>query len=879
MNITLDFADVFAATPGPYLLLAPAADFTIIGVNEAYLAATLTTREKLIGRPLFEAFPDNPSDSCPTGVKNLRASLELVQSTGKPHTMAVQKYDIRRPDGSFEERFWSPVNTPVLGKEGNVICIIHHVQDVTSFVRLKQSAADPRKSDGPLAEAEQRLQATEMRTAEFELRLEAEKALGELSAEHARQLRLFEQISSTTPDFIYVFDRDGRFRYANRRLLEVWGKTFEEAVGKNLYELGYPRWHADMHMRELQQVMTTKKPIMGEVPFTGGSGIFGVYEYIFTPVLGPDGEVEVIAGTTRDVTQRKRAQRLVAAQNRALELVATDAPLSETLAVLTKVVEELADNQSVAAILLVTREGLLKTGAAPSLPPDFNAAVDTIKVSRGVGTCADAAARGESVCTPDIENAASWQGLSHLPAAQGLKAAWSMPIRGTGGRILGTFGTYFRECREPTQAEKEVVEGLCRLASLAIERSEAAAAREELLASERAARGDAERASRMKDEFLATLSHELRTPLNAILGWSQILKRHGGHTEDVAEGIEVIERNARAQTQIIEDLLDMSRIISGKVRLEVQRVDLAAALRAAIETVTPAAQAKGVRVQAVLDSLAGPVMGDLGRLQQVFWNLLSNAVKFTPRDGRVQVLLERVNSHLEVSVIDSGEGITPEFLPHVFDRFRQADASTTRKHGGLGLGLAIVKQLAELHGGSVRAKSPGPGKGSTFTVMLPLAPLEEKKTSDPRRHPAADEKLPPPADGEPVADISGMRVLVVDDEPDSRAMMKRMLEEQNANVILAASAAEALELLKRHRPDLLVSDIGMPGEDGYALMRRVRSLAPDHGGQTPAVALTAFARVEDRMKAVMAGFQHHVAKPVEPAELIAMMASLRKRGE
>ena len=266
--------------------------------------------------------------------------------------------------------------------------------------------------------------------------------------------------------------------------------------------------------------------------------------------------------------------------------------------------------------------------------------------------------------------------------------------------------------------------------------------RESLLESERAARAEAERVSRMKDEFLATLSHELRTPLNAILGWSQILKAGTkADADDLEQGLATIERNARTQAQIIEDLLDMSRIISGKVRLDVQRLDLVSIVEAAIQTARPAADAKEIRIQPILDPHAKPVSGDPNRLQQVFWNLLSNAVKFTPRGGRVQVLLERVNSHLEVSVIDSGEGISPEFLPQVFDRFRQADASTTRRHGGLGLGLSIVKQLVELHGGSIRAKSPGLGKGSTFVVCLPLTVLHPEASSDqePRRHPTASD--------------------------------------------------------------------------------------------------------------------------------------------
>ena len=392
-----------------------------------------------------------------------------------------------------------------------------------------------------------------------------------------------------------------------------------------------------------------------------------------------------------------------------------------------------------------------------------------------------------------------------------------------------------------------------------------------------AAKNEAERTSRMKDEFLATLSHELRTPLNAILGWSQVLRDDHADPEDLAQGLATIERNARVQTKIIEDLLDMSRIISGKVRLDVQRIDLAPVLEAAIETMRPAADAKGIRLQAVLDPVARPVSGDPNRLQQVFWNLLSNAIKFTAKGGRVQVVLERVNSHLEVSVIDSGEGIKAEFLPHVFDRFRQADASTTRQHGGLGLGLAIVKQLVELHGGGVRVKSSGVGLGATFIVALPLTVLhpEAEPAESERRHPqAGSSRMPFPGQD---LDLAGVKVLVVDDEADARQLVKRLLADRGASVHTAGAAEEALRLVEEIKPDVLVSDIGMPGEDGYSLIRRVRALGPENAGSVPAIALTAYARAEDRMKAILAGFQMHVAKPVEPAELLTMVASLAGR--
>ncbi len=392
----------------------------------------------------------------------------------------------------------------------------------------------------------------------------------------------------------------------------------------------------------------------------------------------------------------------------------------------------------------------------------------------------------------------------------------------------------------------------------------------------RAAAAEAEKQSRMKDEFLATLSHELRTPLQSIIGWTQLLLSEQCDAAEVKQGIEVIDRNANAQTRIIEDLLDMSRILSGKVRLDVQRVELASLIEAAVETVKPAAQARDIRLQAILDPLAQPVSGDPNRLQQIFWNLLSNAIKFTPPGGKVQILLERVNSHLEVSVTDTGMGISADFLPYVFERFRQADSSSTRRHGGLGLGLAIVKHLAELHGGSVRAKSPGANQGTTFTVMLPLAVLHHEPDDPGRRHPGVSGDPSSPA---PLPKLDDLSVLVVDDEEDARQLLALMLSKAGAKVRTAGSVKQALELWQQDVPQVLISDIGMPGEDGYSLIRAIRSLPADQGGTTPAIALSAYTRTEDRIKAITSGFQMHLSKPADALELLTMVSSLSQRGK
>jgi signal transduction histidine kinase/ActR/RegA family two-component response regulator len=433
--------------------------------------------------------------------------------------------------------------------------------------------------------------------------------------------------------------------------------------------------------------------------------------------------------------------------------------------------------------------------------------------------------------------------------------------------IYFTYSTYLKNL-EASGAQAELAQHhVEELSGYVAELKRSEEARGQLLLREQVARAEAEAANRMKDEFLATLSHELRTPLTSLLGWACLMRGSKLNDAMLQQGLEVIERNAKVQSQLIDDLLDVSRIISGKLNLEVRPVEISSVVEAAINVVRPAADAKSIRLTYSASPSIGFISGDSARLQQIVWNLLSNAVKFTPEGGRIDVLLEALGSHARVTVRDSGQGISPEFLPQVFDRFRQADSSTTRGHGGLGLGLAIVRHLVELHGGTVHADSEGPGHGTTFSVTFPLPAV---KVATPIPH-----KVKDPCDCSTVLD--GLRVLVVDDEPDARLIISTLIERTGAEVKACQSAQEALEVFERWRPDVLMSDIAMPGEDGYSLINKVRSLPAERGGRVPAAAFTAYAREEDRKRALAAGYQMHIAKPVSSGQLVEMIAQLAGR--
>jgi PAS domain S-box-containing protein len=426
------------------------------------------------------------------------------------------------------------------------------------------------------------------------------------------------------------------------------------------------------------------------------------------------------------------------------------------------------------------------------------------------------------------------------------------PIKNGGGRVLGV-NVVVMEITERKKIEEEL---------------------ERLLRQEKSAREESEAANRMKDEFLATVSHELRTPLTSILGWARMLTGGGLTKSQARHALEVIAQSAQSQNRLIEDILDTSRIITGRLKLDAHPVVIERIFHAAVDVVRPSAEAKGIALNEVVDAPDGVVFGDANRLQQALWNLLSNAVKFTKEGGRIEARLWRAEEQVEIAVKDTGIGIEPRFLPHVFDRFRQADASSTREFGGLGIGLSIVRHIIEMHGGGVSASSPGKGRGATFMIRLPLiSPLLQARPEGPR----AEAPPPPPVErksSENSHRLNGVRVLLVEDNPDTLDMLKFIFDESGAEVIAAISVDEALDALERFRPDALVSDIAMPDRDGYDLISEIRSREPERGGKIPAVAVTAYARAEDRVRVLAAGFQMHIAKPIDPDELIAVVASL-----
>ena len=645
--------------------------------------------------------------------------------------------------------------------------------------------------------------------------------------------RHLAKIVDSSDDAIVSKDLNGIIQSWNSAAERMFGFTAAEAVGRSIrIIIPADRQHEEDYV--LGQIRAGRPVRHYETIRQRKDGSTLPIALTVSPILNEDGQVIGASKIARDVSEQARLRAQAEEQARVAEQLGH---VGTMLA---------ASLEREAIVKRVTDVGIELTGAQLG---EFRHDVDDAH-SRAV--------RIDDVTTdPDRAGAVPVHGMK---SDEPVRAYLSVPVKDRSGGVIG--GLVFGHSTPGafTARHEQLAEGVAAWASIALENARLY--------------HDAREADRLKDEFLAVLSHELRTPLNAIVGYARLLR--GGVLEGAraAQALETLERNANALTQIVEDVLDVSRVISGKVRLDVQPVELPLIVQNAVETVRPAADAKGVRLQTIIDPRLAPVSGDPNRLQQVVWNLLANAVKFTPRRGRVQVRVERVNSHVEIAVSDTGIGIKPDFLPFVFDRFRQADSSTTRRTGGLGLGLSIVRHIVELHGGTVQAASDGENNGATFRVRLPVMIVHPEPAAPPRVHP----RSAAPAPLTELGDLHGLTVLAVDDDPDALALLATVIEAAGARAVTFSSARAALAALPASRADVLVVDLGMPEIDGFQFITEVRRSADRAVNGLPAAALTAFARSDDRTRALRSGFEMHLAKPVDPAELVASIATLARRG-
>jgi PAS domain S-box-containing protein len=689
--------------------------------------------------------------------------------------------------------------------------------------------------------------------------------------EALRQSQLeLRALANSMPQLAWIAEQDGAVVWYNQRWYDYTGTTPEQMTDNGWQRVYAPDCLAAM-ITHWEQSCRSGKPFELEVPIRSASGEFRWFLMLANPVHRADGSVLRWFGTCTDVDQVKRAQEALRDETAVLELLNRTGAALASQRDLNPLLQDVTD---AATSISGARFGAFfyhsTNGAGETMAPH------TLSTGAADAFAHFAEQRAAALFGPSMRGEGSVRcddlAPDGPPGQPLVRSYLAVPVALRSGAVIGCLMFGHPEPGMFSERTERIIRAIAAQAAVAIDNAQlyeasqrAAEERKLLLDSERQARAEAERTSQLKDEFLATLSHELRTPLTAILGWAQVLRRGSRGEADLHRGLLTIERNARTQAQLIEDLLDMSSITSGRVKLEMQTLGPAAIAAAAIESVRAAAEAKQIRIDKDFAVMPGMVVGDPHRLQQILWNLLSNALKFTPRGGAVTVGVQREGDQIAISVRDSGIGIPADFLNHVFERFRQADATTTREHGGLGLGLAIVKHLVEQHGGTISVASEGEGRGACFTLRLPRHDALQA-TNDP---------LPLPASAHGAAhDLTGLQVLVVDDEDDARELIRRILSDCNADVLTAATATEALLLLQHERPDLMVSDLGMPEVDGYGLLDRIRALGPARGGDLPAIALTAFARSEDRIKALSSGFLAHIAKPVEPNELIAKVAAM-----
>ncbi|HUI60165.1 MAG TPA: ATP-binding protein [Steroidobacteraceae bacterium] len=700
-------------------------------------------------------------------------------------------------------------------------------------------------------------------------------------------------IVETSEDAIASKTLDGIVTSWNRAAERLFGYCAAEMIGQPITKIIPPelqheetgilaRLRAGECISRYETVRLRKDGTRVEVSLT------------LSPIRDRSGRVVGAGKIAHDITSRKMAERAIAEEAHALETlnrvgqaVAAQFDLERIVQIVTDAATELSGAAFGAFFYNVVTDGE-ESYWLHSLSGASRESFAHFSMPRSTAVFAptflgERIVRSDDIQKhPDYGRNLPYRGLppGHLP----VRSYLAVPVVSHSGQVLGGLFLGHPDPGRFNELAERRVAGIATQAGIAIDKArlfqtlrdresqliQSAADRNQILESERGARAEAERLSHMKDEFLATLSHELRTPLNAIQGWTALLRQANVSAEDQARGLQTIERNVRAQAQIVNDLLDMSRVISGKIHLEVQPLLLHEVIRNALDAVRQSAAAKGIRIRQRFDTGIGPVRADPNRLQQVLWNLLSNAVKFTPEGGQIVITLRRIGTHIEIEVEDSGVGIRPDFLPHVFDRFRQADATTTRRYGGLGLGLSIVRSLVELHGGSVRVNSPGENEGTIFTVELPLAQAAGEESPQARRMPAPEE----PLNSIELPRLDDVSVLVVDDTPDGRGLLSRILEGRGATTTCASSASEALACLGSGRFDVLLSDIGMPDMDGYELMRRVRAAEPPGSSPIPAIAVTAYARSEDRQRSLLAGYQMHLSKPIEARELVAGISTL-----
>jgi PAS domain S-box-containing protein len=1090
-----DFRALFESAPGLYLVLTP--NLKIVAVSDAYLRATMTKREDILGQNLFYVFPDNPDDPAASGVSNLRSSLERVLRNRASDAMAIQKYDIRRPEaegGEFEERYWSPVNSPVFGSNNEIAYIIHRVEDVTEFVRLKKQGSEQDKVTEELRnradrmEAEIFMRAQEVADANRKLRVaneelarlyEKTKELDQIKSRFfanishelrtpltlilgpAQRLLSSGSINESQRQGIELILRNARLllKHVND-LLDIAklesGNMELHLVETDLAGIGhFVASHFNMLADERKINFSIDMPDSLPVPvdpeklqrilfnllsnafkFTPPNGtivfklvkdnncaLFTVQDtgpgiqaelrdLIFEPFRQGDyssnqqfggtglglaivkefaslhkGNVQVmeapgggsiftvelplyssdsrnIESKEKDLTDRSGKLIVDELQFNLRNLKHTEVPTSSE-APIVLVVEDNPDMNAFLSIALnkeyrvVTafdgQEGLTK---ALQIDPDL--ILSDIMMPRMSGDEMVRELRKHSAMrgTPVIlltAKADDEMRVKHLK--EGVQDYLNKPFS-TEEMLARVRRLIFerQEARRILRASRERMELMLRSIDLGIwycnvpfdkliwnekvkehfglppdaevtietfyeqllpEDRERVRNAIELSINERTiydieyrtisltgqvrwiraignpfydetgkpisfdgitidvteqkrTEEQLKEASRLKDDFLATISHELRTPLTAMMGWIRLLQSGKLDKSTAEKAIETIERNVKSQAKLIEDLLDISRITSGKIRLEIRPVDIISVIKAAIDAMQLAADAKKIRIQTIFEFSDCTVLGDYERLQQVILNLLSNSIKFTPNGGRIWIELKRDDSHIGITVGDNGKGIKPDFLPFIFDRFTQADSSITRHFSGLGVGLAIVKHLVELHGGTITVDSKGEGCGASFTVMLPLMVNRRELIDAERTHPSKRSEI----SRQNLVQLQGLKILVVDDDPDACEMLRVILEQSQAEVKTALSVDEAIEVLDQWIPSILISDLGMPGKDGFDFIQQVRKRSTEKGGRIPAVALTAFTRVEDRMKVLSNGFQMHVPKPIEPAELLTIVASL-----